>query len=71
MVYRGITDWTPRDIEVDLSFLSAGRHAAEIFADGANADRSGRDFKLTSATVESGSKLKLPSCPAAVASPSE
>ncbi len=55
----GITDWTPRDIEVDLSFLSAGRHAAEIFADGANADRSGRDFKLTTATVESGSKLKL------------
>ena len=55
----GITDWTPRDIELDLSFLTPGMHKAEIFSDGANAPRIGRDYKRTSTTLAQNSSLKL------------
>ena len=55
----GITDWTPRDIELDLSFLTPGMHKAEIFSDGANAHRIGRDYKRTSTTLAQNSSLKL------------
>ena len=40
----GITDWTPRDLKVDLSFLGGSRKA-EIFRDGVNADRKATDYK--------------------------
>lgn len=39
-----MTDWTPRDMEIPLSMLSAGTHNAEIFADGINADRDATDY---------------------------
>jgi alpha-glucosidase len=34
-----MTDWTPRDCTIDLSFLGEGSYEAEIFSDGINADR--------------------------------
>lgn len=40
----GITDWTPRDLEVDLSFLPAGTQL-DLFTDGANAHRNARDYR--------------------------
>ena len=42
-----MTDWTARDMEVDLSFLPAGNYQIEIFKDGINADRAARDYKRT------------------------
>ena len=39
----GITDWTPRDLKIDLSFLG-GVHSAEVFRDGVNADRKASDY---------------------------
>ena len=40
-----MTDWDARDLELDLSFLPAGKYQIEIFMDGINADRAARDYK--------------------------
>ena len=42
----GITDWTPRDITVDLSFLPDGEYDAQWYVDGVNAHRHAQDYKL-------------------------
>ncbi len=59
----GLTDWTERDVEVDLSFLGEGQFHAEIFRDGINADRVAKDYKREVMNVTSGSKLKLQMAP--------
>lgn len=40
-----LTGWTPRDITIDLSFLREGDFVMELYKDGINADRVGRDYK--------------------------
>lgn len=52
----GMTDWDPRDLEVDFSFLEKGQYKAEIFQDGINADRIGNDYKKLEKTIAAGSK---------------
>ncbi len=54
-----MTDWTPRDLVIDLSFLGAGSHSADIFADGANAHRDAEDYKHTVRTVSASDKLTV------------
>ena len=54
-----MTDWTPRDLEVDLSFLSDGKFTMDAYQDGANADRFASDYKKTSAQVDKGSKIRI------------
>ena len=54
-----MTDWTPRDLTIDLSFLSAGQHDADIFADGANAQKEATDYKHTKQTVTASQKLQV------------
>lgn len=54
-----MTDWTPRDIDIDLSFLPGGSFRMISFADGANADRYGSDYKKTIETVDRNSKPKI------------
>ena len=54
-----LTDWTPRDIEIDFSFLDGGTYNADVFADGVNADRAAEDYRHTSLTVKSGDKLTV------------
>jgi len=46
-----LTNWTPRDVEVDLSFLGNGGFAADIYRDGPNADRAGVDYAREKRTV--------------------
>ena len=41
----GLTDWTPRDLQVNLDFLADGEYEVELFRDGVNADRTARDYK--------------------------
>ena len=41
----GITNWTSRDVKLDLSFLPQGKYKIEIFKDGINADRNATDYK--------------------------
>lgn len=55
----GITNWTERDVEVDLSFLNDGSHQALLFKDGVNAHRIARDYKKESVSVDGKTKLKL------------
>lgn len=54
----GITDWTARDMTVDLSFLD-GQTRAELFRDGVNADRKGSDYKKVTMAVSKGQQLKV------------
>ena len=55
----GMTDWMPRDLEIDLSFLPEGKFTMEAYQDGANADRYASDYKKTTTAVDRTSKLRL------------
>jgi alpha-glucosidase len=46
-----MTDWTARDLTLDLSFLGEGEHTAEIFEDGINAHRNARDYRRREKTL--------------------
>ena len=59
----GLTDWKERDVEVDLSFLGDGEFNAEIFRDGINADRVGKDYKREVIRVSANKKLNLHMAP--------
>ncbi len=54
-----MTDWTPREITIDLSFLSEGNYRAEVFSDGINADRDATDYKREVINVKKGDKLTV------------
>ena len=68
-----MTNWTPRDLTIDLSFLKPGRYQAVQFADGVNADREATDYTRTVGSVSAGDKLKVRLAPgggwAAILSP--
>jgi alpha-glucosidase len=55
-----MTDWTPRMLEIDLSFLPAGNFTMEAYQDGVNADRNASDYKKITTQVNRTTKLKLP-----------
>ncbi len=55
----GLTNWTPREVEVDLFFLPAGNYNATLFKDGVNAHRKGTDYKKESLSLDNGSTLKV------------
>jgi alpha-glucosidase len=54
-----LTNWTARDLEVDLSFLGGGQFRAEIFRDGVNAHRAGVDYAREEKTVTAGDALAI------------
>lgn len=54
-----LTDWSPREFTVDLSFLASGRYRAEIYSDGPNADKTGMDHVHDLVTVERNEQLKV------------
>jgi alpha-glucosidase len=58
-----MTDWTPRELEIDFSFLPDGNFQMESFEDGVNADRMGSDYKMTKAQVNKTTKLKIKMAP--------
>lgn len=55
----GLTDNSPRDIEVDLSFIGKPQATMTLFADGVNAHRIGRDYKKSVSAVDTTRPLKL------------
>jgi alpha-glucosidase len=55
----GLTNWSAREISIDLSFLGEGTYAAEIFKDGVNADKDPTDYKREIIKVVSTDKLVL------------
>jgi alpha-glucosidase len=58
-----MTNWTPRELTIDLSFLGEGEYKAEIFKDGMNADRDATDYKKEVIKISSGEKLKIQLAP--------
>ena len=54
-----MSNWTPRDLEIDLSFLPAGNFTMDAYADGINADRMASDYKKTTSQASKSSKLKV------------
>jgi len=54
-----MTDWSARDMEIDLSFLPPGNYQMEAYQDGANADRYGSDYKKVTSVVSKTTKLKI------------
>jgi len=58
-----MTDWTPREIEIDFGFLGPGEYQAEIYADGLNAARYAADYTKSSLSLKSGDRLKVKLAP--------
>ena len=56
----GITNWTPRDLTVDLTPLNLTAGARmKLFTDGVNAHRNGNDYRSADLTVASDGRLKV------------
>jgi alpha-glucosidase len=51
-----MSNWTPREISLDFSFLPEGNYEAEIFKDGINADRQATDYKREIISVAKNTK---------------
>ena len=54
-----MTNWTERDLTLDLSFLPPGVYHAEIIRDGVNADRDGTDYKVETISVTGDRKMTV------------
>jgi alpha-glucosidase len=54
-----MNDWTPRAVDIDLSFLPDGAFTMDAYQDGANADRNASDYRKTTTSVNRTTKLKL------------
>jgi alpha-glucosidase len=54
-----MTDWTPRDLDVDLSFLPDGTFTMNSYQDGMNADRAASDYTRTKIQVNRNAKMKI------------
>lgn len=52
-----MSNWTARDITIDLSFLGDGKFEAEVFKDGINADKEATDYKKEVRKISSADKL--------------
>jgi len=58
-----MTDWTARELEVDMSFLPEGEFGAEILKDGINARRYSSDYKKEVISFSARDKLKIELAP--------
>lgn len=54
-----MTDWTSRTLEIDFSFLPAGRFQMVAYEDGPNADRMGHDYKVVTTDIDRTQKLTI------------
>jgi len=54
-----MTDWTARDLQLDLSFLGQGNFSMDIWEDGINADRNANDFTKRSLQISGGDKQNI------------
>jgi alpha-glucosidase len=58
-----MTDWSPRELTVALSFLGPGTYAMDILQDGINADRYASDFKQVTAKLHRDDSITLKLAP--------
>ena len=55
----GMTNWDSRDLEIPLGFLGPGTYVAQVFADGADADKTATSLNLVTKKVKAGDKLTV------------
>jgi alpha-glucosidase len=53
-----MTNWTPRDLDIPLTFLGPGKYRAEIFADAEDADKYPKNTSIRKETVDNTTHLK-------------
>jgi alpha-glucosidase len=58
-----MTDWTPRELELDLKFLNSTSGHITIYQDGVNADRFASDYKRTQLSFNPEQPLKVTLAP--------
>lgn len=54
-----MTNWSPRKLTLDFSFLPKGEYRAVIFEDGINADRQASDYNRKMRIISSGDKMDI------------
>ena len=54
-----MTDWTARDMELDLSFLPDGNYSMQSFEDGLNAELNASDYRMKKTAVGKNTKLTI------------
>lgn len=54
-----MTNWDARKLELDLSFLGEGNYVAELYRDGANANRIATDYKKETITIPANRKMSF------------
>ena len=54
-----MTNWTPRELTIDFSFLGDGNYKTEVFRDGINSDRDATDYKKEVINIKKGDKLTV------------
>ena len=58
-----MTNWSAREMVIDLSFLGEGNYKGEVFKDGVNADRAARDYKKEIINIPANRKLPISMAP--------
>jgi alpha-glucosidase len=58
-----MTDWTPREMVIDFSYLDEGNYNIKIWQDGINADRNGNDFKIIKGVIKRTDKHRIKLAP--------
>jgi alpha-glucosidase len=58
-----MTNWTPRELDIPLQFLGAGKYHAQIFADGPDAAENAKSLKISSRLVSAQDHLKAELAP--------
>jgi alpha-glucosidase len=58
-----MTDWSPRELELNLNFLEAGNYSMKVWKDGVNAHRHASDFKNEELQISGNSEMKIQMAP--------
>jgi alpha-glucosidase len=58
-----MTDWEPREFDIDLSFLGSGNYSIMSFQDGPNAQKWASDYQKKRERVSAGSKVNIKMAP--------
>jgi alpha-glucosidase len=59
----GMTDWSPREMDLPLFFLEDGNYNATLCTDGVNADNYAADYLITSRVLNMNDTLKIKMAP--------
>jgi alpha-glucosidase len=54
-----MTNWDPRSVEIDFSFLGDGQYSMEVYEDGNNAHRHAADYKKVTTSITSEEKMAI------------